>query len=112
SCRRATLTCSRSAKRSKSRSAPPGSRSPPPARAIVQPLAIEVNMKRFMLGGALVGFTASVLALVLPEIIGPSIMYLLPLIFLLAPSFALVFYIFPLHGAPIAVFMGVYAVLT
>ena len=69
-------------------------------------------MKRFMLGGALVGFTASVLALVLPEIIGPSIMYLLPLIFLLAPSFALVFYIFPLHGAPIAVFMGVYAVLT
>ena len=65
-----------------------------------------------MLGGALVGFTASVLALVLPEFIGPSIMYLLPLIFLLAPSFALVFYIFPLHGAPIAVFMGVYAVLT
>jgi len=68
-------------------------------------------MKRFASGGALVGFTASVLALILPEIIGPSIMYSLPFIFLLAPSFALVFYIFPLHGAPIAVFIGVYAVL-
>jgi hypothetical protein len=69
-------------------------------------------MKRFVLGGAIVGLTASVVALILPEIVGSSIMYLLPFLFMLAPSFTLVFYIFPLHGAPIAVFIGVYGVLT
>jgi hypothetical protein len=69
-------------------------------------------MKRFALRGALVGLAASVLALILPEIVGSSIMYILPFLFLLAPSFTLVFYIFPLHGAPIEVFIGVYGVLT
>jgi len=69
-------------------------------------------MKRFALRGSLVGLAASVLAFILPEIVGEYIMYFLPVLFLLAPSFTLVFYIFPLHGAPIAVFIGVYTILT
>ncbi len=68
-------------------------------------------MKRFVLRWALAGLIASVFTLILPEIIGPSIMYLLPFIFLLSPSFAIVFYIFPLHGAPIAIAIGIYLVL-
>ena len=69
-------------------------------------------MKRFAFRGSLVGLAASVLALILPEIVGSSITHILPFLFLLAPSFTLVFYIFPLHEAPIEVFIGVYGVLT